>query len=75
MDIPRPCVSICTSLSFGSVKRMKHTVSLKLNHEFRRLYNKGMSAAGPYMAIYCRKNRRGHNRLGVTVSAKDSLGE
>ena len=49
---------------------MKHTVSLKLNHEFRRLYNKGMSAAGPYMAIYCRKNRRSESRLGLTTGVK-----
>ena len=49
---------------------MKHTVSLKLNHEFRRLYNKGASAAGPYMAIYCRKNRRSESRLGLTTGVK-----
>ena len=49
---------------------MKHTVSLKQNHEFRRLYNKGMSASGPYMAIYCRKNRRRKSRLGLTTGVK-----
>ena len=49
---------------------MKHTVSLKQNHEFRRLYSKGKSAVCPCLALYCRKNRLGHNRLGVTVSVK-----
>lgn len=49
---------------------MKHTVSLKQNHEFRRLYNKGKSAASPYMAIYCRKNRRTESRLGLTTGVK-----
>ena len=27
---------------------MKHTVALKQNHEFRRLYSKGRSAVSPY---------------------------
>ena len=30
---------------------MKHTVALKQNHEFRRLYSKGKSAVSPYFAI------------------------
>ena len=49
---------------------MKHTVSLKLNHEFRRLYAKGNSAVSPYLAMYCRKNRLGYNRLGLTIGTK-----
>ena len=49
---------------------MKDTVSLKLNHEFRRLYNKGKSAVPPCLAVYCRKNRLGKNRLGLTVGTK-----
>ena len=49
---------------------MKQAVTLKKNHEFRRLYQKGASAAGPGMVIYCRKNRLGHNRLGLTASVK-----
>lgn len=49
---------------------MEHTVSLKLNHEFRRLYAKGKSAAAPTLALYCRKNRCGHTRLGLTVGVK-----
>ena len=49
---------------------MKHTVSLTKNHEFRRLYAKGKSAVSPYFAVYCRKNRLGCNRLGITASVK-----
>jgi ribonuclease P protein component len=49
---------------------MKKAVTLKKNHEFRRLYNKGNSAPGNGMVIYCKKNRLGRNRLGITVSTK-----
>lgn len=49
---------------------MKHTVSLKLNHVFRRLYTKGKSAVAPTMALYCRKNGQGKTRLGFTVGTK-----
>ena len=49
---------------------MKSAVTLKKNHEFRRLYQKGASAVAGSMVLYCRKNRLGHNRLGITVSVK-----
>ncbi len=49
---------------------MKQTVSLKLNRDFRRLYQKGTSAVNPFLAVYCRKNRLEHNRLGLTVGTK-----
>ena len=49
---------------------MKRAVTLKENYEFRRLYQKGASAVGGGMGLYCRKNRLGHNRLGVTVAGK-----
>lgn len=45
-------------------------ISIKENHIFRRLYNKGKSAASPCLALYCRRNGRDHSRLGITVSAK-----
>lgn len=44
--------------------------TLKKNSDFRRLYAKGKSAANPYLAAYCRRNRLGRNRLGYTVSVK-----
>ena len=49
---------------------MKKTVTIKTNHEFRRLYQKGKSAVTPFMVVYCRPNRLGHNRLGITTSVK-----
>ena len=49
---------------------MKHTVALKQNHEFRRLYSKGKSAVSPYFAIYCRKTKRPNSRLGITTGLK-----
>ena len=49
---------------------MEFTVTLKKNHEFRRLYSKGKSAAAPSMVCYCRKNGRADNRIGFTVSNK-----
>ncbi|MBR1781482.1 MAG: ribonuclease P protein component [Oscillospiraceae bacterium] len=49
---------------------MQYTVSLKLNHVFRRLYAKGTRAATPCLALYSRPNGRGENRLGLTTGAK-----
>ena len=49
---------------------MKRAVTLKENHEFRRLYQKGASAVGGGMVVYCRENRLDHNRLGITASVK-----
>lgn len=49
---------------------MKSAVTIKENYEFRRLYSKGKSAVTPSVVMYCRKNSRGRNRLGVTVSTK-----
>ena len=49
---------------------MKRSVTIKENYEFRRLYSKGSSAVLPAVVVYCRKNGRDHNRLGVTVSTK-----
>ncbi len=49
---------------------MRFTVTLKKNHEFRRLYSKGNSTAAPCLAVYCRKTKRQSNRIGFTVSNK-----
>ena len=49
---------------------MRTTVTLKKNHEFRRLYAKGNSAAAPTLVVYCRKTKRTSNRIGFTVSNK-----
>lgn len=45
-------------------------VSLKENAAFRRLYQRGKSVGSRYLVIYCRPNRLGFNRLGLTVSTK-----
>ncbi len=49
---------------------MKKAVTLKKNHEFRRLYSRGKSAVTASMVVYCRKNGLDHHRLGFTVSTK-----
>jgi len=49
---------------------VKTTVSLKENHLFRRLYQKGKTAADGRLALYVRPNGRTGNRLGFTVSTK-----
>ena len=54
----------------NGVPAVKKTVTIKQNHEFRRMYRKGSSAVTPSMVVYCRKSRLEHNRLGVTVSVK-----
>lgn len=50
--------------------QMNNTVSLKENHEFRRLYYRGVSSGSRHLVLYCRKNKLGYNRLGLTVGAK-----
>lgn len=49
---------------------MNERTTVKENYEFRRLYRQGASAVGRSMVLYARRNRRGCNRVGITVSAK-----
>lgn len=49
---------------------MVSTKSLKQNHLFRRLYQKGKSSPGRCLVVYCRKNGLGYNRLGLTAGTK-----
>lgn len=49
---------------------MLHTVSLKENAVFRRLYHRGRSAGNRYLVVYCRPNGSQVSRLGFTVSTK-----
>jgi ribonuclease P protein component len=49
---------------------MKFSTSLKKNYEFKRLYNRGKSAASKYVVVYCNKNRKDYNQLGITVTTK-----
>lgn len=54
----------------SSLIKMTNATSLKKNHEFRKLYSKGKSAASKYVVVYVCKNRKSGNRLGITVSTK-----
>jgi len=49
---------------------MRYTKSLTRNHEFKRLYNKGKTAASKCVVVYCIRNGKAENRLGITVSTK-----
>ena len=49
---------------------MKKTVPLKENYLFRRLYQRGKTAADGRIALYVRRNGGSENRLGFTVSTK-----
>ena len=49
---------------------MKNTVSIKENHEFRRVYYKGKSLCTPVAVLYYRKNNLPFNRLGLTATKK-----
>lgn len=49
---------------------MHHTISLKENHVFRRLYASKNNYVCPYFVMYAKKNSSGVNRLGLTVGAK-----
>jgi len=49
---------------------MKFTSSLNKNYEFKRLYNKGKNAASKCVVVYCLRNNKAENRLGITVSTK-----
>lgn len=49
---------------------MNSRCTLKKNSDFRRLYARGKSSVNRYLAVYCRRNGRGVNRHGYTVSAK-----
>ena len=48
---------------------MKYSVSLKLNHVFRRLYRTS-GHGNSLLVLYARPNRTGTNRVGITVSKK-----
>jgi len=49
---------------------MRYTRSLTKNHEFKKLYNKGKSAASNCVVIYTLKTSNPENKLGITVSTK-----
>ena len=49
---------------------MSDFVTLKLNGDFRRLYNRGKAVTNPALVMYCMKNRAGICRIGITTGKK-----
>ena len=49
---------------------MKDIVSIRLNHEFKRVYGRGRSMVHRLLVTYCLKNRRGVTRVGITTGKK-----
>ncbi len=51
-------------------KSIGGAVSLVLNTQFKKLYNKGSSQVFPSVVVYTKSNGLPYNRLGITVSKK-----
>ncbi len=49
---------------------MLFTEALKLNYEFKRCYRRGKNEVGPLVAVYCLKNGKEINRLGITTGGQ-----
>ena len=49
---------------------MKHSESLKKNHEFQNVYKNGKSYANKYLVMYVLENNCNKNRIGISVSKK-----
>lgn len=49
---------------------MKRIKTLKLNYEFKNVFNKGKYYIGNQVIIYILKNKYQDNRLGIALSSK-----
>ena len=49
---------------------MKRIKTLKLNYEFKNVFDKGHYSLGSQVITHYRKNKLEHNRLGIGVSTK-----
>lgn len=49
---------------------MKNTKSLRLNYQFKHLYDRGIQSRANSIVIYYLKNNKNINNLGITVSSK-----
>ena len=49
---------------------MHRTISITSDRDFRRIYKRGRSYAGPLVVVYAERDRSSRSRLGITVSAK-----
>ena len=63
------CEKLLTCLEKKKDDSMKFSSSLKLNHNFQRLYHTKGVADGN-IVLYARRNRTESNRVGITVSKK-----
>ena len=52
---------------------MKFSESLKKNSYFQNIYKNGTSLANRYFVMYVLENNLEKNRLGISVSKKDTL--
>ena len=57
-------------MQFEVLITVERSCSIKHNHEFRRIYASGKSAATGLIVVYYRRNRRGRSQIGITVSTK-----
>ncbi len=49
---------------------MKRIKTLKLNYEFKNVFNKGKFYIGNQIIVYIMKNKFDENRLGIAISSK-----
>ena len=49
---------------------MKKIKTLKLNYEFKNVFNKGKFYIGNQIIVYILKNKFNYNRLGIAISTK-----
>ena len=49
---------------------MHRTISVTSDRDFRRIYKRGRSYAGPFIVVYAERDRLRRSRLGITVTAK-----
>ncbi len=49
---------------------MKKIKTLKMNYEFKNVFNKGKYYIGKQVILYDLKNKYDYNRLGIAISSK-----
>ncbi len=49
---------------------MKKIKTLKMNYEFKNVFNKGKYYIGKQVIIYLLKNKYNYNRLGIAINTK-----
>ena len=49
---------------------MKNIKTLKMNYEFKNVFNKGKYNIGKQVILYDLKNKYEYNRLGIAISTK-----